>query len=373
MWIPALYGSDHMSRGRTSTGCIRVRGDFQFRASVEIEGREKSKTFTTRIEAEDWIKGLLESKAEGRSADWLKARTVTLADGLRRYLAEITPHKKSADTETRNIEAFLAREQELGKKPLYDLSTGDLKALINRRMAPDDPSVRAITGSTMNRELAFVSHLFTVARAEWDFQDLENPVVLGLRRKENRARDRRLEEGEEDALLAAARAYERDCDPEIPITAVIQVAIDTAMRQGELGKCLWKHVNLREATILLPDTKNGSARTVPLWPSTARLLAGLKRREDGLVFGPTASIRQMWTRVLKRAGLKNLRFHDLRHEGTSRLFERTDLTDVEIASVTGHKTLAMLQSYAHLRANKIARKLAAFEQRVPLQAVSSGA
>lgn len=133
-----------MGRGRKSTGSIRVRGDYQFRASVEIDGREKSKTFTTRLEAEEWIEGLLQAKTDGRSTNWLEARAVTLAEGLQRYLAEFTPHKKSADTETRNIEAFLAPEAELCAKSLHDIRTTDLKTLIKRRMKPTDPSIRAI-------------------------------------------------------------------------------------------------------------------------------------------------------------------------------------------------------------------------------------
>lgn len=269
--------------GRQNTGSIRYRGDFQFRASITVDGRERSKTFATRQAAEEWIHGLQQAKRQGSVEDELARRRTTLGEGLKRYLAEVTASKKSASTEARNIEAFLEREPALCGMALYEVRTSDLKALVQRRMKPTDPSLRAVTGSTMNRTLAFLSHLYTTARVEWDFDGLENPVVRGLRRKENRARERRLAEGEEEALLSAARAYERDCEPEIPITAVIEVAIGTAMRLGELGTCQWRHVDLRQATILLPDTKNGSARSVPLWPRMVRLLSGLKRRDDGLV------------------------------------------------------------------------------------------
>lgn len=360
--------------GRKSTGCIRYRGDYQFRASITIDGKEKSETFSTRESAEQWIDGLVKAKHEGqgKAADEVQLRRTTLGEALRRYVDEVTPDKKSVDEETRNIEAFLEREQALCAKKLYDVGTADLKALIKRRMKPVDPDVRPITGSTMNRQLAFISHLFTIARVEWDYEGLINPVVKGLRRKENASRERRLEDGEEEKLLHAARVYVQECSPEIPIVEVIKFALGTAMRLSEIGRCHWKNVNLAEATILIPDTKNGSPRTVPLWPSIVRLLSSMPRRADGLVFGPKDSIRQMWNRVLARTDIDDLRYHDLRHEATSRLFESSDLSDMEIAAITGHKSLVMLKRYAHLRANKLAKKLARCEVSQPLALVVSG-
>lgn len=356
--------------GRKNTGCIRVRGEFQYRASITLDGCEKSKTCLTEQEAREWLDGLISAHVSGAAVEWLAGRDLTLGAALERYLAEITLDKKSAAEERRRISAFLKRELDLCKIRLHDVKVTQIKQLIKRRTKPQVPGVKAITGSTMNRELAFISHVFTVASSEWEIEGLVNPIDEGIRCPENKGRNRRLEEGEEDTIRAAARAYARDNQPDISIEALFDCAVDTAMRLGELGNIYWKHVNLREGTILLPDSKNGEARTVPLWPRTIRLLASLPRRDDGRVFGPKESIRLMWTRVMKRTGIKGLRFHDLRHEAISRFFERTDLTDMEIASISGHKTLTMLKRYAHLRANKLAKKLAACEARQPLMLVA---
>lgn len=356
---------------RENTGYIRVRGPLQFRAGITLGGKEHSKTCSTQQEAEQWLSSLRRAHIGGYATDWLRDRKVTLAEALERYQAEVTPGKKSAETERRRIRRLLATEGSLCAMALHEIRTSDLKAFVKRRTQPSNQGKKGISGSAVNRELAVFGHLYVVARVEWGMDDLVNPLTKGLRRKENRARSRRLNDGEEDQLLVAARAYERECAPEIPITAVIRFALATAMRQGEIGRLRWENVNLQQATVLLEDTKNSEPRTVPLYPSTVRMLSSLERRDDGLVFGPTASLRQMWNRVLKHTPIKGLRFHDLRHEAISRFFEETDLSDMEIAMVSGHKTLIMLKRYAHLRANKLARKLARLEGGEVLTLVSN--
>jgi integrase len=360
--------------GRKRIGSIRYRGPNQYRAGIPDDtGKEISHTFDTEEEAKAWLSQVRAQMSAGTVRDWLSERECTLEQALRRYLKDITPQKKSSQTERNRIEAFIDREGELCKQRFHEVKTAHLKKLIERRMNPVETDVKPISGSTMNRELAFLSHLFTVAQAEWGWgmKELSNPVINGLRRPENPSRKRRLKAGEEEAILAAARAYERDCAPEIPIAAIIQFALATGMRLSEIGRSTWANVNLENRTVLLQDTKNGEDRTVPLYPSIVRLLSSLERREDGLVFGPPEAIRLMWTRVIARTAIEGLRFHDLRHEAISRLFERTELNDMEIAKISGHKTLSMLQRYAHLRANKLAKKLAAAEGETPVHLVRS--
>ncbi len=135
------------------------------------------------------------------------------------------------------------------------------------------------------------------------------------------------------------------------------MAVSTAMRQGELLFLAWDRIDLKRRTAYLPDTKNGEARTVPLSSRATTLLEKLPRSIDGRVFPLTATgVAQAWKRAVKRAGLQDLRFHDLRHEAASRLFER-GLDSMEVATVTGHKGLRMLKRYMHLRAQDLARKL----------------
>jgi integrase len=110
--------------------------------------------------------------------------------------------------------------------------------------------------------------------------------------------------------------------------------------------------------MLLVDTKNGTNRTAPLSTAAIAILKSLPRRLDGNVFGMTEmQITKTMRRVTKSAGIEGMTFHDLRHEGTSRLFERTKLPEKKIAQITGHKTAQMLWRYSHLRADDLVAEI----------------
>ena len=141
------------------------------------------------------------------------------------------------------------------------------------------------------------------------------------------------------------------------LPAVI-LAIETAMRQGELISLNWKHINLKKRTAFLPDTKNGESRGVPLSTTAADILRSLPRSINDQVFpGVTGeAVKRAFIRACRRAHIEDFHFHDLRHEATSRLFEK-GLNAIEVASITGHKTLQMLKRYTHLRTEDLVKKL----------------
>ena len=107
----------------------------------------------------------------------------------------------------------------------------------------------------------------------------------------------------------------------------------------------------------LPTSKNGDARTVPLSSRAVVTLEALPRNLDGRVFCATyEGVKQSYNRACKRANITGLTFHDLRHEATSRLFEK-GFNPMEVSAITGHKTLQMLKRYTHLRAEDLARRM----------------
>jgi len=138
---------------------------------------------------------------------------------------------------------------------------------------------------------------------------------------------------------------------------LVQLAIETAMRQGELLALRWENVDLTAQTAHLEDTKNGESRTVPLSSRAVAVLEALPRTDDPRVFPITSqAVKLAWKRACKRAGIEGLHFHDLRHEAASRLAERLPNL-IELAAVTGHKDLRMLKRYYHPRATDLAKKL----------------
>jgi len=168
-----------------------------------------------------------------------------------------------------------------------------------------------------------------------------------------RGRDRRLEAGEEQRLLDAA-----DNGRSEYMLPLIILAIETAMRQGEMLSLTWSDIDLDKRIAHLDMTKNGESRDVPLSTRALEALQTLKGMQiDARVIPSTRSaVQQAWGHLRRRTGIPDLRFHDLRHEGVSRLLER-GLNVIETATISGHKELRMLQRYSHLRAVDLVDRL----------------
>jgi integrase len=191
---------------------------------------------------------------------------------------------------------------------------------------------------------------------------LINPVRAGVRPPRPDGRDRRLSDGEEALLLKAAEGSSRPW-----LKAAIIISIETCIRQGELAGLTWDRVILRSTYphLDLPRTKNGRRRRVPL---SKRAISAFKvlKPKNGPEFGSQKSILPIETTrgiihafrdAITDDKFPDLRWHDLRHEAISRLFELTDLRDHEIMAISGHLTPAMLARYTQLRAEKLVRRL----------------
>ena len=215
-----------------------------------------------------------------------------------------------------------------------------------------DDRLKKVAAGTVRRELGILSHALETARKEWGHYLPSNPVA-GIRKPtEPKGRDRRLEDDEEQRLLdACMRSTNHWLHP------LVYFALETAMRRGELLTLEWKDVHVAQARVHLSDTKNGSPRDVPLSSKAQAILTDLPHDLSSRVFPVHfEALKGLWRRAIRRAGIEDLHFHDLRHEATSRFFEK-GLNVMEVAAITGHKDLRMLQRYTHLRAEDLAVKL----------------
>ena len=200
-------------------------------------------------------------------------------------------------------------------------------------------------------DLILIRHCIKLARLEWGVNMPTNPVE-GIRIPNGiKRRERRLREGEYELLQAAAEQCRNPY-----IWACIDFAVETGMRRSEILSLLWENVDLDIRIAVLPDTKNGSKREVPLTKKAAQILDRLPRDEARAFSTTDYTIRHGWDRLVKRAGIEGLRFHDLRHEAVSRFFEM-GLSVPEVAAISGHKDYRMLASYTHVSANSLAEKL----------------
>jgi integrase len=269
--------------------------------------------------------------------------SVTYGDILHRYGEEVTPQKRSAATELQRIRQLQA--DPLSILPLANLDGNAVAAYRDRRLLK-------VKSGTVRRELAIISHTLEIARKEWGFRLPSNPVKDIRQPAIGRGRNRRLEAGEWKRLVAASAACRNN-----RLLPFIRLAVETAMRRSELIALRWDHVDLCRATLHIPVTKNGNSRTIPLTDEARAILLSLKGSE-GSIFGMTTNAFKLaWTRIVQRSGLLDLHFHDLRHEAISR-FAEMGLSTMELAVISGHRDLRMLQRYTHLRPSDLARKLA---------------
>lgn len=226
--------------------------------------------------------------------------------------------------------------------------------------------------------------LLPVGYSTYNDHDNAQLVVQGKAPRTDEERDRRLEEGEEDAIrhILAGGKEEGKQRPLVlhhrtHLQGMFEVALETAMRMSEIYTLTRDQIDLERRTVFLDKTKNGDKRQVPLSSVAVKTLdalvtgiesgkpvfpwyggeAATKKQERQNRREITRTLSQQFGRIFASAKCPDLTFHDLRHEATSRLFERTNLSDVEIAKITGHKRLEMLKRYANLRASNLAARL----------------
>jgi integrase len=320
---------------------INKRGPYQWQVKIRRKGYPvQSKTFETYEDAASWARMIENEMDRGVFVSRKEAESTTLGEALERYESEKTEQKKGAAQERHRIAMF--KRSALADRFLASIRSTDIAKYRDKRLKEGKSPF------TVNNEMILLSSLFNVAAKEWGFESLNNPVAKVARPKLPRGRDRRLYEGEEETLLE-----------ELPdnIKPVFIIALETAMRLSEITSMEWKNVNLARRTITLEDTKNGESRTVPLSTRAVSVLKALPRNIKGRVFNISSNhVSKTFHDTCKKSGIEDLRFHDLRHEATSRLFEK-GFNPMEVASITGHKTLQMLKRYTHLKAEDLAQRL----------------
>ncbi|MDR1529247.1 MAG: site-specific integrase [Burkholderiales bacterium] len=361
-------------------GTITKRGDLQWQAKVRRKGfPSQSRTFMYKEDAEKWVRALERELETSGFIDRRSAEKNTFAEILKRYQNEITAKKKSGAIERVKIDVLL-RDTAFSGLRMTAITSEAIAKWRDRRL-------EEVSSGTVNREMDVISAVLNHARREWGIH-VENPIPYVKRPAKSRARDRRLSNDEEKYLRAALTTGERRPDGTFEKTArnpwlapVFELALETAMRRGELLSLSWENIDLGKRTAFLPDTKNGDARMVPLSTKATKTIKALKKIQkgkstcDGQMFDLSAmALRKGFTRAVERAQVQYLadcveakkepvkgflvgvRFHDLRHEATSRLAEKLS-NILELSAVTGHRDIRMLKRYYHPRAEDIAKKL----------------
>lgn len=296
--------------------------------SIMYEGRrvqESLKTENKRL-AEKLLAKVLVEIIEGRYFDTVKAKKYTFREMTEKYL---TKYQKTRDEHT--VKRLL---------PVF----GGLKlSEVTTELISDyrDIRLQKVKPATVYQELSLMRRMFNVARREWKWIRY-NPVAdLSFAVGTKNARDRWLTPEEEQLLLAKAT------NPSW-LYLLILMALHTGMRRGEIINLKWQDIDFTRRLITIHKSKNGEKRSIPMSKTLHGVLAAQKVRDiSGKVF-PIAvrSLRVAYDKALKKAGIENFTFHDLRHTFATRLVQNgVDLYKVK--ELLGHKTILMTMRYAH--------------------------
>lgn len=307
-----------------------------------------TKTFSSKSLAEKWARKTELEIEEGSYFDKKEAASHTVSDLVERYLNEELQKLAETDWPARKRQLTWWKV-EIGHLTLNKVTPSLIVELRNKLKSETTYRKTIRSGSTVNRYLAAFSAAFGIAATEWQWVT-ENPFSRVRREKENDARVRFLSPDERTHLLKACKASRNE-----QLHLMTLIALSTGMRQTEILSLKWDQVDTKRGVIILYKTKNGEIRTVPLAGLAKQELEShskVRRLKNPHVFpgrsdGHAEFPRGAWEAAVAKAKIENFTFHDTRHSAASEL-AMNGASLHEIAAVLGHKTLAMVQRYAHL-------------------------
>jgi integrase len=314
-------------------GSVYLRGNL-WTIGFTINGRRVREGVSTNKRMAEMVLAKRMSEAiEGRYFNKRNVGRMPFSEFAEKYLKEVVPLMRSVRSESIRVRRWV---RDLGSKPLGQITRAELETWQREARLKCKPA-------TVNRELGRLRHMFNRA-VDWGM--LEESPMNGLKfLRENNARQRYLSLDECERLIQACIS--------LRVQTIVVIALHTGMRMGEILSIRHRDLDFRSGLILIPDSKNGEPRHIPMDSTVASLLAGYHRHPSSeLVFANKAGgrfleVRQGFKNACKRAGISDLHFHDLRHSFASH-WMMTGGEIYALKEILGHKSILMTQRYAHL-------------------------
>lgn len=320
---------------------ISNEGEISYRVKIRLRGHpQESASFKRITDAKQWAQNTESAIREGRYFKTAEAKRHTFAELVDRYVAEVIPRKAGTSKFGTNQKAQLYWwKEQLGAYLLSDIAH---PRIIEAR------GKLQVQPATVNRYMAALSHVFTVAVREWGWMD-DSPIRKIGKLKEPRGRTRFLTESECTSLLNETRQMEDKA-----LYTVIVLALSTGARKGEILGLRWDDIDFKRQKLTFQQTKNGESRAVALVGKPHEVLSEWRHQRSNnssLVFpslnDTPVRIDRAFSELMVKMGIENFRFHDLRHTAASH-FAMNGASLAEIAEILGHKTLQMVKRYAHM-------------------------
>lgn len=334
------------------------RGDLQWRVKIRRRGfPSQTKTFNSKAEGEAWARSMESDMDRGIFRASKEAERTTLKEALDRYLEEVSVHKRGHSREKKRIEKW--NNHTLASRFLASISSKDISQYHKERRDA------GYSERTIWLEVAILSHLFNYARAKWGMEALENPVaptrIKGTdpdKRKTGHysGRNRTLSREEQENLF-------RHLSQEMQW--IVTIAVETGMRRGEIMSLTRENVDLSKRFVKLDKTKNGDSRSIFLSEKARNAFKEIITQPvlklDGSIWNRKAdNVTTAFAKAARSAGLKDIRFHDLRHTAATRLAPFMQVH--ELAKYLGHRTVNMVMRYYNPTGEETGTKIIAAEK-----------
>lgn len=322
--------------------CIKTNEGTTYRVQIRIKGyNPESRSFKYRRAAKDWAYRREIEIKEGQQSIEEKAKKYKVKEIIQRYIST-TLQTKTAKKRSRQIQEkqLLWWKDEIGETSLINCT----RSLITEKR---DMLAQDLKPGTVNRYLAALSHVFTIAYKEWEVVR-ENPVKKVSMMREPRLRVRFLTDAQRKEMLIEARKIN------FLLYLYIILALSTGARKNEILTLKWVDVNFEKHKAILHETKNNRRRSIFFYSAAYDAMKErYKDRRKGFknVFAKRRcdepiDIYPMWYKLIKRLGLKDFRLHDLRHTFATES-ARNGASIKDLAEMLGHNSLSMVQRYAH--------------------------
>lgn len=329
-----------------------------WRATVRRRGKYISATFDTRAEADEWAVQAEAKILKGVDVETLSKEPVVSTQNIpatvafERYASEVSSKKRGGRWEGIRI-AAMVRNDRLFKRPIVEITGADIAEWRDRRL-------REVSASSVNREMCLLSAIFSFALRECRMGLTFNPCTLVSKPRKPRPRTQRISQQERE-LIREKLGWDGVSEPETAgqwVAFAFYFALETAMRKGEILSLRWADIHFDDRYAHLDMTKNGEERDVPLSMAAMTLLKIVERRisDDPVIPVQSGHFGALFRDAKRDADLDHIRFHDSRREAATTMARK--LSNVlELAAVTGHKSLQMLQIYYKPKPADLAARL----------------
>ena len=323
-------------------------GTTSFRVKIRLKGfPTQTATFDRLTDARKYVQQTESAIREGRHFKTTESKRHTLGDAIERYITDVIPTKpKNTVNQVGQLKWW---KENIGDYSLADVTPALIAQYRDKLARAPSQRGESRSNATVNRYLAVISHLFTMAINEWGWVE-DNPLRKVTKPKESRGRVRFLSDEERARLLVECKKSESQY-----LYLAVVLALSTGGRRMEILGLSWNDVDFNRGIITLHETKNGERRILPLTGRALELMqqhSKVRHVTSKLVFpgknpDNAVDLRTPFETVLKRAEIDDFRWHDLRHSCASYL-AMNGASLAEIAEILGHKTLQMVKRYAHL-------------------------